>query len=164
MTHRVVFSPEASEDLLGLYDYIAERSGGVRALRYIERIEGWCESLQRFPERYSSRRYSFRHQGDGIRATRDHRLSRVTRYRHDSSGPLRRPGSSQGVERSAVVAVPVRHPAITHDAPGSGRAKGWASPQESGGSLKMRKEPRSSFGGRRIGVSKSRGGRQRIQF
>lgn len=51
MTHRVVFSPEASEDLLGLYDYIAARSGGVQALRYIERIERWCEGLRRFPER-----------------------------------------------------------------------------------------------------------------
>jgi toxin ParE1/3/4 len=46
----VVFSPEANEDLLGLYDYIAGRSGGVQALRYIERIEGWCESLSRFPD------------------------------------------------------------------------------------------------------------------
>ena len=51
MTHRVVFSPEASEDLLGLYDYISARSGGVQALRYIERIERWCEGLRRFPER-----------------------------------------------------------------------------------------------------------------
>jgi len=51
VTHRVVFSPEASEDLLGLYDYISARSGGVQALRYIERIERWCEGLRRFPER-----------------------------------------------------------------------------------------------------------------
>ena len=51
MTHRVVFSPEASEDLLGLHDYIAARSGGVQALRCIERIERWCEGLRRFPER-----------------------------------------------------------------------------------------------------------------
>ncbi len=42
------FSPEAQTDLLDLYDYIAQRSGSARALSYIERIEEWCRSLQRF--------------------------------------------------------------------------------------------------------------------
>ena len=39
---KVVFSPEASDDLLRLYDYIAEKSGPTRAIGYIERIEAYC--------------------------------------------------------------------------------------------------------------------------
>lgn len=50
-THRVVFSPEARDDLLQLYLFIAERSGEARALAYSERIEAWCRSLATFPER-----------------------------------------------------------------------------------------------------------------
>jgi toxin ParE1/3/4 len=45
------FSPEAQADLLELYDYIAERSGADRALGYVERIEGWINGLESFPER-----------------------------------------------------------------------------------------------------------------
>ncbi|MGO4123312.1 type II toxin-antitoxin system RelE/ParE family toxin [Inquilinus sp. YAF38] len=50
-THRVVFSPEARDDLLRLYLFIAERSGEARALVYVERIEAWCRGLATFPER-----------------------------------------------------------------------------------------------------------------
>jgi len=39
---KVVFSPEASDDLVRLYDYIAEKSGPTRAIGYIERIEAYC--------------------------------------------------------------------------------------------------------------------------
>lgn len=49
--HRVVFSPEARDDLLQLYLFIAERSGEARALAYVERIEAWCRGLAAFPER-----------------------------------------------------------------------------------------------------------------
>ncbi len=55
MTHKVLFSVEAQADLLDLYEYIAERGGESRALQYIERIEGWCESLRTFPQRGTSR-------------------------------------------------------------------------------------------------------------
>jgi toxin ParE1/3/4 len=50
-THRVVFSPEARDDLLRLYLFIAERSGEARALGYVERVEVWCRGLAMFPER-----------------------------------------------------------------------------------------------------------------
>lgn len=55
MTYRVFFSEEAQRDLLDLYDYIAERGGEERAIRYIERIEEWCESLKTFPLRGAAR-------------------------------------------------------------------------------------------------------------
>lgn len=55
MTHRVLFSPEAREDLRQLYLYIAGRSGPERALGYIERIETHCMSFADFPERGTRR-------------------------------------------------------------------------------------------------------------
>ena len=55
MTHRVVFSPEAENDLLQLYLYIAEQSGDGRALAYIERLERYCRGFSEFPERGESR-------------------------------------------------------------------------------------------------------------
>lgn len=55
MSHRVEFSPEAQADLLGLYDYIAERAGAVRALAYVERIEQWCRDFSTFPKRGTKR-------------------------------------------------------------------------------------------------------------
>lgn len=51
MRRAVVFTPEARDDLLGLYDYIADRGGPERAARYIGRIEKLCMSLGRLPER-----------------------------------------------------------------------------------------------------------------
>jgi toxin ParE1/3/4 len=51
----VYFTPEAQDDLFGLYDYIADRSSPARALRYIERIEKTCMSLQTFPDRGTRR-------------------------------------------------------------------------------------------------------------
>ena len=49
--YRVLLTPEAQADLLALYDYLAEHGSADRALRYIERIEGWCKGLEHFPER-----------------------------------------------------------------------------------------------------------------
>lgn len=49
--YAVVFSPEARDDLLRLYSYIAARSDAERAIGYIERIEGFCQGLSTFPER-----------------------------------------------------------------------------------------------------------------
>lgn len=55
MTRSVVFTPEAQDDLLGLYDYTADHSSPTRALRYIERIEKTCMSLHTLPERGTRR-------------------------------------------------------------------------------------------------------------
>jgi toxin ParE1/3/4 len=53
--YQVLFSEEAEQDLLDLYDYIADHDGEPRALAYIERIEEWCASLRRLPRRGTSR-------------------------------------------------------------------------------------------------------------
>jgi toxin ParE1/3/4 len=55
VSHRVVFTPEAQDDLLDLYDYIADHSSPTRALRYIERIEKFCIGLRSLPERGTRR-------------------------------------------------------------------------------------------------------------
>lgn len=55
MSHRVQFSPEAQNDLLELYDYIADRAGAERAMAYVERIERHCAQLAMFPERGTRR-------------------------------------------------------------------------------------------------------------
>ena len=59
MTHRIVFAPEARDDLFQLYDFIADRSGPVTEMSYIERIEAYCTGLADFPER-GTRRDSLR--------------------------------------------------------------------------------------------------------
>lgn len=51
MPHEVVFSPEAREDLIQLYLFIAEQSGSERALAYTERLEAYCRSFANLPER-----------------------------------------------------------------------------------------------------------------
>ena len=56
MSHKVVFTPEARDDLLKLYDYIAEHGGPDRALGYIGRIEKACMSLRKIPERGTLRK------------------------------------------------------------------------------------------------------------
>lgn len=55
MSHTVVFTPEAKDDLLDLYDYIADHSSPKRALGYILRIEKTCQSLTTLPERGTRR-------------------------------------------------------------------------------------------------------------
>lgn len=42
----VFFSPEAQADLNGLYDYITEQSGAVRADNYMRRIESYCRGFE----------------------------------------------------------------------------------------------------------------------
>jgi plasmid stabilization system protein ParE len=51
MKFKVVFAPEARDDLNELYDYISKHSGPERAMTYIERIEKACMSLQTLPNR-----------------------------------------------------------------------------------------------------------------
>jgi len=53
--YRVFFAAEAQADLLELYEYIAERSGDIRALAYIARLEQWCASFDTFPQRGTPR-------------------------------------------------------------------------------------------------------------
>lgn len=52
----VVFSPEARDDLLSLYDWIADAAGEQIALRYIQRLETYCMSFSRAAERGVARR------------------------------------------------------------------------------------------------------------
>jgi toxin ParE1/3/4 len=59
MSHKVVFAPEARDDLFKLYDFIAGRTGPMTAFRYVERIEACCKGLADFPER-GTRRDSLR--------------------------------------------------------------------------------------------------------
>lgn len=68
MSRALVFSPEAVEQLAGLYAYIAAASTPATAARYIEAIISYCESLQDFPYRGMMR--------DDVRAG-----LRITHYR-----------------------------------------------------------------------------------
>lgn len=52
---RVVFSPEAQEQLELLYLYIAEAAAPVTATRYTEAIISYCEGLCTFPLRGTMR-------------------------------------------------------------------------------------------------------------
>jgi toxin ParE1/3/4 len=53
--HEVGFRPLAEADLLRLYDYIADASGPVVAVGYINRIEAACLALETFRERGTRR-------------------------------------------------------------------------------------------------------------
>jgi toxin ParE1/3/4 len=55
VAYEVVFAPEARDDLLQLYDYIAARSGPARARAYTERILSYCLGFGTFPERGTRR-------------------------------------------------------------------------------------------------------------
>jgi toxin ParE1/3/4 len=68
MSFRVVFTPEAEEQLLDLYRYIAEAASPDIAARYTDAIVSYCESLRTFPHRGTKR--------DDVRAG-----LRITNYR-----------------------------------------------------------------------------------
>lgn len=53
--HRVVFSPEARDDLLSLYDYIADRAGPAVVFGFVERIEAQCLGFVTYPDRGTRR-------------------------------------------------------------------------------------------------------------
>lgn len=55
MSYRVVFSPEAEEQLAELYRYIAAVASPDIAVRYTEAIVSYCESLSTFPQRGTQR-------------------------------------------------------------------------------------------------------------
>ncbi len=42
---RVTFAPEASADLEGLHDWIADSAGPITALDYLERLEVYCREF-----------------------------------------------------------------------------------------------------------------------
>ncbi|TCK84238.1 type II toxin-antitoxin system RelE/ParE family toxin [Paraburkholderia sp. BL9I2N2] len=65
MSHTVVFTPEAQEQLLKLYRYIAAVASPVIAERYISSIITYCEGLRTFPHR-GNRRDDIR---EGLRVT-----------------------------------------------------------------------------------------------
>jgi len=55
MSFRIVFSPEAEEQLAALYCYIAAASSPDIAARYTGAIVSYCESLCTFPQRGTTR-------------------------------------------------------------------------------------------------------------
>ena len=55
MTHRVVFSPEAQQQLSDLLDYISHRASPAVAMGYTDGIVRYCESLSTFPQRGTQR-------------------------------------------------------------------------------------------------------------
>lgn len=50
-TYVVVFAPEAEDDLVELFQYIAEQGASLNAARYTEAIVAYCETLASFPHR-----------------------------------------------------------------------------------------------------------------
>ena len=61
MIYRVVFAPEAEEQLAALYNYIAIAASPDTAARYTEVILRYCERLQTFPHRGIQRDDAARH-------------------------------------------------------------------------------------------------------
>lgn len=51
MSYRVIFTPEAEEQLTALYNYIAKEASPEIAARYTEAIVSYCENLHTFPHR-----------------------------------------------------------------------------------------------------------------
>ncbi|EQD26287.1 plasmid stabilization system protein [mine drainage metagenome] len=55
MSYVVVFSPEALEHLDAIERYIAESGSPVNAVRFVDTIVAFCESLTTFPQRGTQR-------------------------------------------------------------------------------------------------------------
>lgn len=55
MTLRVIFSPEAEEQLVELYRYIATAASPDVAAHFTDAIVDFCEGLSRFPHRGAAR-------------------------------------------------------------------------------------------------------------
>jgi toxin ParE1/3/4 len=54
-TYAVVFTPEAEDKLVELYEYIAEHGSPTVAQRYTDAIVVYCEGLASFPHRGTPR-------------------------------------------------------------------------------------------------------------
>ena len=55
MRYRVVFTPEAEEQLADLYSYIAFKAAPAIAEKYTDAIVTYCEGLDSFPHRGTRR-------------------------------------------------------------------------------------------------------------
>jgi toxin ParE1/3/4 len=55
MTYRVLFSPEASEDLEDILVYLAPLMGAAEARAYVGRIRAYCTGFSQFPQRGTRR-------------------------------------------------------------------------------------------------------------
>lgn len=55
MRYEVRFTTAALRDLVGIYEYVTQRTGPLTALDYIERIKGHCLGFADFPVRGTSR-------------------------------------------------------------------------------------------------------------
>lgn len=53
--HSIVWRPRARDELLALYDWIADRAGPDAAFEYTSRIEAHAERLAVYPERGTPR-------------------------------------------------------------------------------------------------------------
>lgn len=51
MTYRVIFTPEAEEQLVSIFRYIAQVASPTIAERYTNAIVTYCQGLVTFPER-----------------------------------------------------------------------------------------------------------------
>lgn len=65
MSYRVEFAPEAISQLATIEEYIANVGAPVVAVRYVDAIVSYCESLVTFPERGTPRNDLF----PGLRIT-----------------------------------------------------------------------------------------------
>jgi plasmid stabilization system protein ParE len=63
MSYRVVFDPDALDDLDNIFVYLAPEMGALPARRYVGRIRSYCEGFSTFPKR-GTRRSDL---GEGIR-------------------------------------------------------------------------------------------------
>jgi len=128
-THKVVFSPEAKADLLELYRYIAEASGQIRALGYIERVERKCLNLSTFPMRGMPRddiRQGLR--VIGFERSANIAFAVVEKCGHHSAGIVRRPRYRQGhvariTDARSRASYPARTLALTRVSPAGLRAR-----------------------------------------
>jgi toxin ParE1/3/4 len=55
MIYKVVYSPEAENHILALYDYIANHASPSIAKRYLDAVISYCEGLNIFPLRGTQR-------------------------------------------------------------------------------------------------------------
>jgi plasmid stabilization system protein ParE len=55
MNYRVVFSPEAENHLIALYDFIATAASPEIAVQYVEAIISYCENMMHIPHRGTMR-------------------------------------------------------------------------------------------------------------
>ncbi|MET0264132.1 MAG: type II toxin-antitoxin system RelE/ParE family toxin [Duganella sp.] len=53
--YTVVFTPEAQQQLVELYRYIAEKTTVDTALRYINAVTDYCDGMKMFPHRGTQR-------------------------------------------------------------------------------------------------------------